>query len=80
VVVLDFRMPGLDSNEVARVLMQEHPKLPVPIFTGFLDEIPESLKWFADVVSEKGDGPHFLLSTIEEVISSGKKKTLAPTG
>ncbi len=57
VVVLDFRMPGLDGNQVARVLMQEHPKLPVVMCSGFPDDIPESLKWFADVVLEKGRRP-----------------------
>jgi DNA-binding response OmpR family regulator len=67
-VVLDFRMPGLDGNQVAQVLMQEHPKLPVVICSGFSDEIPESLKWFADAVLEKGDGPDILVSTIDKLI------------
>ena len=77
VVVLDFRMPGLDGNQVARVLMQEHPKLPVVICSGFPDDIPESLKWFADVALEKGDGPDTLLSTIGKLIGSETKKACA---
>src|SRR5438552_15048447 len=55
VVVLDFRMPGLDGNQVARVLMQEHPKLPVVMCSGFPDDIPECVTWAAGVVLEKGD-------------------------
>ena len=77
VVVLDLRMPGLDGNQVARVLMQEHPKLPVVICSGFPDDIPESLKWFADVVLEKGDGPDTLLSAIDKLIGSETKKACA---
>ena len=77
VVVVDFRMPGLDGNQVARVLMQEHPKLPVVMYSGFPDEIPESLKWFADVVLEKGDGPDTLLSAIDKLIGSETKKARA---
>jgi len=77
VVVLDFRMPGMDGNQVARVLMQEHPKLPVVICGGFPDDIPESLKWFADVVLEKGDGPDTLLSAIDKLIGSETKKASA---
>jgi CheY-like chemotaxis protein len=76
-VVLDFRMPGMDGNQVARVLMQEHPKLPVVICSGFADEIPESLKWFADVVLEKGDDPDTLLSAIDKLIGSETKKASA---
>ena len=77
VVVLDFRMPGMDGNQVARVLMQEHPKLPVVMCSGFADDIPESLKWFADVVLEKGDGPDTLLSAIDKLIGSETKKASA---
>ena len=77
VVVVDFRMPGLDGNQVARVLMQEHPKLPVVMCSGFPDDIPESLKWFADVVLEKGDGPDTLLSAIDKLIGSETKKASA---
>jgi DNA-binding NtrC family response regulator len=77
VVVLDFRMPGMDGNQVARVLMQEHPKLPVVIWSGFPHHIPESLKWFADVVLEKGDGPDTLLSAIDKLIGSETKKACA---
>ena len=77
VIVLDFRMPGLDGNQVARVLMQEHPKLPVVMCSGFPDDIPESLKWFADVVLEKGDGPDTLLSAIDKLIGSETKKARA---
>ena len=77
VVVLEFRMPGLDGNQVAQVLMQEHPKLPVVICSGFSDEIPESLKWFADAVLEKGDGPDILVSAIDKLIGSDPKRARA---
>src|SRR5438094_7085539 len=53
--VLDFRMPELDGNQVARVLMQEHPKLPVVMCSGFPDDIPEWLKWLEEVGLETGD-------------------------
>ena len=49
----------------------------VVMCSGFPDDIPESLKWFADVVLEKGDGPHTLLSAIDKLIGSETKKACA---
>jgi DNA-binding response OmpR family regulator len=66
-VVLDFNMPGMDGNEVAQVLRKEQPNLPVVIWTGCPDETPESLKWFADALLYKGDGPLLLLA-IEKIL------------
>ena len=67
-VVLDFNLPGMDGNQVAQVLRKEQPTLPVVIWTGSPDETPESLKWFADVLLHKGDGPLALLLTIEKIL------------
>jgi CheY-like chemotaxis protein len=75
-VLLDFNMPGMDGNQVAQVLVKEHPTLPVVIWSGCLDEIPESLKWLADAVLPKGDGPETLLPVLEKIVSgthTGKK-------
>jgi CheY-like chemotaxis protein len=68
VVVLDFKMPGMDGGEVAKVLLEQQPDLPVVICTGFFDAVPEWLRWFAAAYLHKGDGPAVLLSTIEELI------------
>jgi DNA-binding NarL/FixJ family response regulator len=76
VLVLDFDMEGMNGDEVAAVFMKEQPKLPVVISTGSLDEVPASMKWFADALVQKGDGPEALLSAIENVmavISNAKK-------
>jgi len=81
-VVLDFNMPGMDGVQVAEVLMKEQPTLPVVIWTGCADEIPESLKWFADALLHKGDGPDALLSAVEKLVNarSTSKKGPAPRG
>jgi two-component system alkaline phosphatase synthesis response regulator PhoP len=70
VVVLDFHMPGLDGNQVAQVLMRENPTLPVVVWSGAIDNIPECLKWFADAVLRKEDGTEALISTVEEIVAS----------
>ncbi len=72
VVVLDYKMPGMDGGQVAEVLLRQKPHLPIVVCTGFFDAVPEWLKWFAAAYVHKGDGPEALLSAIEEVI--GKMK------
>jgi len=78
--VLDFNMPGMDGAQVAEVLMKEQPKLPVVVWSGCADIIPESLKWFADALLHKGDGPATLLSAVEKLVNarSTSKKGPAP--
>ena len=68
VVVLDFKMPGMDGAQVAEVLLKEQPDLPIVVCTGFFDAVPEWLKWFAAAYLDKGDGPEALLSAIQELI------------
>jgi len=79
VVVLDFNMPGMDGNEVAQVLTQEQPTLPVVVWSGYPDVIPESLRWFAYAVLRKSDGLEPLLSVVESLVaaSTTNKKTPA---
>jgi CheY-like chemotaxis protein len=72
VVVLDFKMPGMDGGQVAEVLLEQQPDLPVVICTGFFDSVPEWLRWFAAAYLQKGDGPNILLSTIQELIANKK--------
>ncbi len=72
VVVLDFKMPGMDGDDVAEVLLKNRPSLPIVICTGFFDAVPEWLRWFAAAYLEKGDGPKVLLSAIQELIAAKK--------
>lgn len=71
-VILDFKMPGMDGGEVAAVLLQDHPELPIVIRSGFLESMPEWLRWCAIANLEKGDGPQAMLAAVEELIGKNK--------
>jgi CheY-like chemotaxis protein len=77
-VVLDFNMPGMNGDQVALAIMKYQPRLPVVACSGVLDGIPESLKWFADAVLSKADGPQALLSAITRVVRSGATHKRTP--
>ncbi len=70
--VLDLKMPGMEGDQVAEALLKQRPDLPLVICTGFLDSLPEWLKWFAAACVHKGDGPAVLLTTIQEVLENRK--------
>jgi len=50
--------------------MQENPKLPVVVWSCCVDEIPECLKWFADALLQKADGPDALVSAVERLVAA----------
>jgi CheY-like chemotaxis protein len=77
-VVLDFNMPGMDGSQIAEVMMKEQPTLPVIICSGYLDEIPESLRWFADALLQKADGPAAFLSVVERLVKAGTASRKIP--
>ena len=74
VVVLDINMPGMDGGQVAEILKTERPTLPVVIWSAGLEEIPESLKWFADAMLYKGDGPLPLLLAIDKILKDSRRR------
>jgi len=73
-IVLDFNLPGMNGADVAQLLSVELPNVPVVIWSGSLELLPESLRWFADAILHKGDGPETLVRTIECLL---KKSPLA---
>ena len=68
VVVLAFKMRGMDGGQVAEALLKHQPDLPIVICTGFFDALPEWLRWFAAACVEKRYSPDALLSAIQKVI------------
>ncbi len=75
-VVLDFRMPGMNGNQVAEVLRQEHPILPIVIWSGCPEEIFGSS---ADALLNKGDGPEALISTIKTIMKGSAMREDNPS-
>ncbi len=77
-IVADFNMPSMDWNEIAAVLRKEQPALPFVIWSRCPEKIPESLRWFANVLLYKSDGAETLLSAIDRVLNdSGNRSNLA---
>ena len=68
VTVLHFNMARMDGYKAAAILMKEKPTLPVVICSDSADDPPESLKWFADALVWKSDGPEALVAAIDKAM------------
>ena len=64
-------MPGMDGNEVAEMMLKEHPSVAVVICSDYPDHIPEPLRWFADALVRKDDSPKALLSALARLVKPG---------
>jgi CheY-like chemotaxis protein len=69
VVVLDFTMPGIDSHHVAQVLMKDDPTLPVVMWSGDIDDLPDCLERFADALLRRSGGPGTFPSNVEPLVA-----------
>lgn len=65
-VILDYKMPGMNGDEVARLIRVTHPDMPIIMLSAFIDLTKEQLK-DVDAYVTKGESPDILLRTIERV-------------
>ncbi len=79
-VLLDYDMPGMKGDEVAGVLKDTYPSLPVIILTGFRSGIPETLLRMCDGCVQKGEGQSALLGAIERALKQPPKRSDLPKG
>jgi CheY-like chemotaxis protein len=66
-VLLDYLMPGLNGDEVAKRLKQNHPSLPIIMFSAF-PELPDEALQSVDFFLQKGDDPVILLDRLAEMV------------
>ena len=69
VVVLDYAMPEMSGEVVARAMKKIKPNVPIIMFTGFSD-VGQSREHI-DVLVTKGCEPRVLLPIIDDVLQIG---------
>ena len=53
-VVVDYQMPAMTGEEVARQVREAHPDIPIILFTGDVENIPRSVLEIVDICIAKG--------------------------
>ena len=78
-VVLDFAMPGLDGGQVAAMLRQRSPHIPILMLSAYV-ALPEDVMRVVSVSATKGDGAYTLVDKLKEMLQvrtpSGQESTL----
>ncbi len=67
-VILDYQMPLMNGDEVARSIRQCWPDLPVVMLSGYADTIPEDALQLVNAFLTKGGSPEELLKVIEHTL------------
>jgi two-component system, sensor histidine kinase and response regulator len=75
-LLLDYRMPGMDGDEVAQKVRALYPTLPIVIASS-VTQFPQQLHTVIDGYVQKGQDPDVLLSTIAKLLDS-KSREAAP--
>lgn len=74
-VLTDQLMPGMTGTELARIVKERHPEIPVIIISG-LNEIPAGAA-IVDLYMSKLDGRAKLLRNIETILQNASKSDSA---
>jgi CheY-like chemotaxis protein len=68
VVVLDYAMPGLDGGQVAALMRQRKPSVPILMLSAHV-ELPESVKRLVDISATKGEGALSLIDSLKDLLA-----------
>lgn len=74
-VVLEYHLGLLDGLVIAAEIRQIKPHVPIVMLADHL-ELPASALKSVDALVAKSDGPHFLLETVQSVLSAQCAQTL----
>jgi CheY-like chemotaxis protein len=66
-VVLDYAMPGMDGGQVAAILRQRRPDIPILMLSAYV-VLPENVLQMVSVSATKGDGAFTLVDKLKELL------------
>jgi CheY-like chemotaxis protein len=67
-VVLDYAMPGMHGDEVARMMRQAKPQVPILLLSAYVG-LPDDVSSIVDVYMTKGEGAPALLEKLGNLLS-----------
>lgn len=76
-VVLDFKMPGMNGDVVAERMKQLKPSIPILMLSAYVD-LPSETLALVDRYLIKGDGPLTMLKAVADLLTGAQKAKAIP--
>ena len=76
-VILDYKMPGMNGDVVAEKMKRLKPSVPILMLSAYVD-VPGDTLALVDMYLTKGDGPVIMLQNVAELLSRTQKSKAAP--
>jgi CheY-like chemotaxis protein len=67
-VILDYAMPDLDGGQVAAIMRQRKPAIPILMLSAYV-ALPENVMRLIDISATKGDGALMLVGRLKELLA-----------
>lgn len=75
-VVLDYAMPAMNGGQVAGVIRQKWPNIPIIMLSGYTEDVPNEIRALVNAFVSKGDSTPELLNTIQQSMNGRDKARL----
>jgi CheY-like chemotaxis protein len=72
-VILDYAMPGMDGGQVALILRQRKPDLPILMLSAYVT-LPAHVMNVVNFSATKGDGAFSLVNKLKELLANAPPK------
>ena len=72
-VILDYAMPGMDGGQVALILRQRKPDLPILMLSAYV-ALPANVMSVVNFSATKGDGAFSLVNKLKELLANAPPK------
>src|SRR5499425_3183217 len=79
-VVLDFRMPHMSGDKVARQIRKQWPSIPIILLSDYPQDVPERMLNQVNAFVWKGGDPGELLSALRSVLNQEAPIHPVPSG
>ena len=76
-VVLDYKMPGMDGDVVAERMKQLKPDVPILLLSAYVD-LPRETLALMDMYLTKTEGPLRMLKAVEELLTRTQPSKVVP--
>jgi CheY-like chemotaxis protein len=70
-IVLDYQMPTMNGADVARLIRESRPELPIVLLSGYVEDIPIAALNLVNAFVTKGGSPGQLLHVVRSTMGRG---------